>query len=123
MNEPMFNFTPEQREAAEALAKRMTDGGITLTADEAQIMANLGQWVQPTIDEDPKALGTKAVRALTKNTATAEACLALVAKHVVMQHTLTYEGDVNLRALSTLQMLVAVLATLTRDNRPKHLHG
>ena len=119
----LFDLTPEQRETAEALVKYMAAGGITLTVDEAQLMANLGTIAEHIIDENPRTLGTKFARVLAGNSPRAQACLAVIAQHVIKQHTLTYD-DVNLRALSTMSMLIGVLAALTNGpGKPKHVTG
>lgn len=123
MTASLFELTPEEREAAEALAAKMTALGFPLSVDEAQIMANLANYVQPTIDEDPRGLGTKATRELATGSALAQACLATLAKVVVNQHTLTYDDDVNLRALSLLQSVLAIVAALTQAKKLKHPGG
>jgi len=122
MSADLFVYTPEQREAVEKLVATMAKGGITLTVDEAQLMANLSTIVQHVIDENPQTLSTKATRALAGNSPKAQASMAIIAQHVIRQHTLEYD-DVNLRALSMMSTLVAVLATFTQGSKFKHATG
>ena len=120
MSPDLFDFTPEQREVAQAFVDSMSASGVTLTVDEAQLAANLSAFAEHILAENPQ-LATKSTRVLAGKSATAYGCLAVIAQHVARQHTLVYD-DVNLRALSTMSMVLAVLAVLT-PQKFKHARG
>lgn len=122
MSDPLYDLSPEQRDAAEALARRFAERGIDLTIDEAQLTANLANFVSQVLSEDPK-LRTKATRQLESASGTTQAVLALLAKLIVRQYTEDYDGDVNLRALDMLEVFVGTIAALTQSKRPKHAKG